>query len=283
MWFRDAPVWRIHLGERRLIRTIHSGLWPRRSAGCDSLEWVPRQDAEPWRGAVSALAQLLAGQGPGARAPQLQVVLSGAFVRWQILAWRPELTRPKELAAYASLRFTETFGKAARDWDVLHSPQPPGKAVPACAVDAALMQALRSVCQDSGARLDLVTPYFASALDRGCPALKSRLAWFGAIEPERVTLALLQNGDWLGLHSQRVEDHWRDVLPGMMARVAIAAGLAPASAALHLTGLGPAQVSGSAMPFVWLAPRDGILEPADARRMAPAVVTTSGASPRRRH
>ncbi len=195
-------------------------------------------------------------------------MLSGAFVRWQILAWRPELTRPAEVAAYARLRFTETFGKAARDWVVVNSPQPPGKAVPACAIDAAFMQALRTVCLDTGARLDRITPYFASVVDRWCPTLKSGLAWFGAIEPECVSLGLLRHGDWLGLHTQRVQDNWREVLPGMMARVGIAAGLAPAAAPLYLTGPGPRAVSDDGMPFVWLVPRDTMPESAGAYRMA---------------
>lgn len=283
MWFPEAPVWRIGLGEQRLVRTRHRGAWPRRSAAVDSLEWVPQQGTEPWRGAVSALAQLLGRQTPGARAPRLRVVLSGAFVRWQILAWRPELSRPEEVAAYASLRFTETFGKAARDWDVLYSPQLPGKAVPACAVDAALVQALRTLCTDTGARLELVTPYFAAAVDGGCPALKSGPVWFGTIEPECVTLGLLRKGDWLGLQSQRVADNWRDVVPGMMARVAIAAGLAPASAPLYLTGPGPAQGRDGALPFVWLAPRDSGAGATRADPMTRAAITTLGASPRGRH
>lgn len=255
MWSCKAPLWRIGLSERRLVRAAMIGTWPGREQTYDSLEWAPPENAEPWRGSVSALAQLLAAQGQGERAPVVQVVLSGSFVRWQVLPWQSELSGLAELATYARLRFTETFGKIASNWDVLHAPQPPGKAVPACAVDTALVQALRTVCADAGARLDLVTPYFASAVDRWCPTLKGQVVWFAAIEPQCVSLGLLRNGDWLGLNTQRSDGNWPDLLPGMMARIGVVAGLVPASAPLYLAGTGPRPAASAALPFVWLMPR----------------------------
>ena len=268
MWSRKAPLWRIGLSERRLVRARTTGTWPSRVLTCDSLEWAPVENAEPWRGSVSALAKLLAAPVPCERAPTVKVVLSGSFVRWQVLPWRTELSGLDELAAYARLRFTETFGKVASNWDVLHAPQPPGKAVPACAVDTAFVQALRTVCADAGARLDLVTPYFASAVDRWCPTLKGDVVWFAAIEPRCVSLGLVRNGDWLGLNTQRCDGNWSDLLPGMMARIGVVAGLGQASAPLYLTGTGPQPVASAALPFVWLTPRNIDSGPDGGSRLA---------------
>ena len=253
MWSPSSQTLHVALSAERLIVAKSAGLWPGKLAVCDSINCAPQDQAEPWRAAVSALAQWLAKKG-GSK-PTLHIVLSGRFVRWQLLPWRPEVTRPKELATYASLRFRETFGKTADDWQVLHSPQPPGKAVPACAVDAALMEALRTTCETAGARLAAVTPYFSCAFDRWCNVLDKKAAWFGLIESDCVSLGLLRDGNWIGLRTQRVDEDWCDVVPGMMAQIGIAAGLAETSPPLYLVGDGEPPPPALGLSFAWLQPK----------------------------
>jgi hypothetical protein len=148
--------------------------------------------AEPWRGAVDALGGWLATRA-GKRL-QLRVVLSGRFVRWQLLPWRTELSGRSETQAYAGVRFRETFGKVSESWEILPVAMPPGKTAPACAVDKALITALESVCKEHGARLQVVTPYFASAFDTWRAQLPGDVAWFGTVEVDSCTLGLLQGG-----------------------------------------------------------------------------------------
>ena len=253
MWSPRSPTLHIGLSAQRLTVAKTAGLWPGKLAVCDLIHCAEAAEAEPWRPAVTALARLLAE--PGYRKPRLHIVLSGRFVRWQLLPWRPELTQPKEVSAYASMRFRETFGKAADDWQVLHSVQPPGKTVPACAVDAALMEALRNTCEAAGARLAGVTPYFACAFDRWRTALKGKTLWFGLIESDCMSLGLLQGDNWLGLRTQRLDGDWRDALPGMMAQIGISAGLADSSAPLYLAGSGEPLATSAGLSFVWLQPK----------------------------
>ena len=253
MWSPSSQTLQVALSAQRLIVAKAAGLWPGKLAVCDSINCAPGLQAEPWRPAVTALAQWLAEKG--GRKPTLRIVLSGRLVRWQLLPWRPEVTQPKELATYALLRFRETFGKAADDWQVLHSLQPPGKAVPACAVDAALMEALRTTCEAAGARLATVTPYFSCAFDRWRDVLDKKAAWFGLIETDCVSLGLLREDNWTGLRSQRVDEDWRDVLPGMMAQIGIAAGLAEASPPLYLAGDSELPAPAVGLPFTWLQPK----------------------------
>lgn len=253
MWSPSARILHVGLAVQRVVVARPAGLWPGRPPACDAIDCAPGPQSEPWRPAVDALARWLAEKG-GPR-PTLHVVLTGRFVRWQLLPWRPELTRPHELAAYAALRFRDTFGKAADDWQVLHSPQPPGRAVPACAVDAALMAALRGTCESAGARLAAVTPYFAAAFDRWRGVLSKKSVWFGLVEPDCVSLGLLRDGTWIGLRTQRADADWRAVLPGMMAQTGIAAGLAEVSTPLYLAGEGEPPRSDAGLPFAWLQPR----------------------------
>lgn len=260
MWLPETV--RVGISARRLV-VVQSG-GPRPGATASVSFHRSASAAEPWRPALAALADWLAGRGAATR-PRLRIVLAGRFVRWQLLPWRAALTRPQELAAYATLRFRETHGKAVEDWQVLHAPQPPGKTVPACAVDAALLQALRGVGADSGARLVSVTPYFAAAFDRWRPMLKGKVVWFGLLEEDALSLGLLRAGDWVGLHTQRLDPErgdWRAVLPAMLARIGIPAGLDQA-APLYLAGAGAPPAPVDDLPFTWLRPRLGSL--ADAR------------------
>jgi hypothetical protein len=204
---------------------------------------------------LDALAHWLAAHD--AKKSTLHVVLSGRFVRWQLLPWRAELTQRSELATYATLRFREIFGKAADDWQILHSPQPPGKTVPTCAIDLALMQALRATCEAAGARLAVVTPYFASAFDHRRKALAGKTSWFGLIEADCLSLGLLQGGNWVALRSQRLDEDWRDVLPSMMVQMGIVANLADVQAPLYLVGEGGAQAPVPGLSFTWLASQVG--------------------------
>lgn len=257
MWSPDT----LHAGlsAQRLVLAGTGAMRPGRMLSCDSLECAPA-DAAPWQPAVAALAQRLAAQR--GRRPALRVVLSGRFVRWQLLPWRAELTRPQEVAAFAQLRFRETYGKAAEEWRVLHAPQPPGRAVPACAVDAALLDALRKTSKEAGARLAAVTPYFASAFDRWRGNLKNGSAWFGLIEPDCLSLGLLREGGWIGLRAQRLGEDWREALPGLMAQIGIPAGADAAPAPLYLAGEGEAPAPAADLPFTWLRPQATDCRPA---------------------
>lgn len=257
MWSRKT----LHVGfsAQRLVLAETDGMWPGKTSGYDSIYCAEETYPEPWRPAVAALARLFSERGEGK--PALRIVLSGRFSRWQLLPWCAAVTRPDEQAAYAALRFRETFGKVAESWQIAHAPQPPGMTVPACAIDTALLQALHSTCADAGAQLVAVTPYFASAFDRWRTALKGskgKMAWFGLIEPDGLSLGLLREGNWIGLRTQRCDgegDAWRDMLPGMMAQISIPAGFDEAAVPLYLAGSSEPPAPAEDMPFTWLQPK----------------------------
>lgn len=253
MWSPKSQTLRVGLSTQHLMLVKAEGMWSRTPASCARIECEPAAQAEPWRPVVKALAGVLAAQSP--TKITLHIVLSGRFVRWQLLPWRAGLTQSSELTAYASLRFREIFGKAAEDWQMLYAPQPPGTTMPACAIDVALMDALRSTCETAGARLAAVTPYFSSAFDQWRRSLGGKSAWFGLIESDCISLGLLQGGRWAGLHTQRLDGDWRRILPGMMAQMGIAAGLTESSPPLYLAGSEEAPQPVEDLPFMWLKPK----------------------------
>lgn len=245
-----APTWHVDLSAQRLTLARSA-----KSVAVETISLASGAAGEvdaPWQAAVAALAQWLATTKQ--KKPTLHVVLSGRFVRWQLLPWQAELGHPDELAAYAALRFREAYGKVADDWQVLHAPQPPGETVPACAVDSELVVALRATCEKAGATLAVVTPSFAAAFDRWHSTLNKKAVWFGLIESDGVSLGLLRGGHWIALRSQRVEQNWRDALPGMMAQMGIAGGVTDAHVPLYLAGGTGVDMPVADAAFTWLPP-----------------------------
>ena len=206
--------------------------------------------SEAWQPALETLTHWLVQKSKAKL--KLHVLLSGRFVRWQLLPWQDEVSRPKEIETYASLRFSSIFGKAASSWQVTHSPPRPGLPVPACAVDATLISALRKACDEAGVSLTSIEPYFSFEFDRLRSSLHKKAAWFGLIESDCVSLGLLRAGQWLGLRSQRIDGEWRDVLPGMMAQLGIAVGLKEESVPLFLTGGDNTPTPTAGLAFTWL-------------------------------
>ena len=198
----------------------------------------------PWRAPVQVLADWLAAQQGLACA--LRIVLSGRFVRWQLLPWRDELSAPGERRSLADLRFREMFGSLAQAWQVALAQLPPGRMAPACAVDQELLQALQAAVSgvggdadadaSSGVRLARVAPYFSLAFDHWRSRIRGPGAWFVLLESDGVSFGLLQDGDWRCLHSQRLDGDWRAVLPALLVQAGMAAGLGPQPLPLYLAG-----------------------------------------------
>lgn len=266
MWSPSGPVWRVGLSPRRLVRARRVGTWPAAGLTCDRIDCEPLDGAAPWQAAVTALTDLLAREQ--ARAPVIQGVLSGAFVRWQLIPWQSALTRQDEIAGYARACFAETYGAAVDTWTLRHPLQPPGRPMAACAVDTELLAALQVACAQAGARLDLVTPYFASAADHWRKAIRRGTSWLGLLEEDCVSLGLLREGEWLALHTRRVQGDGIDHLPGMMAQLSISAGLSGVRPVLYLAGDSAAPPARAEMPFVWLEPAMKRVRGAAGCRMA---------------
>lgn len=220
--------------------TLHSVIvvqkqtrWPNGASNFKHLDCPPIAGAPPWRSAVNALTEWLASQNPK---PLLHIVLSTRFTRWQVLDGKTELIHPEEVAAYAALRFKETYGKLAENWNLRHSPQPPGDSIPVCAVDAGLLEALHQMCKDTGARLVCVIPYFSAAFDHWNPSIKGSLRWFGVVEPDCISLALLSNKGFVSLRSQRLDTPLQDALPGLLTQMGVACGISAGTLPIYLVG-----------------------------------------------
>jgi hypothetical protein len=182
--------------------------------------------AAPWRAPLARLGAWLAEATSGAsaagRRPRLRLRLGAAHLRWQVLPWPAQIGSPAEFDAYARLRLRAVHGAAADGWRLQCAPLRAGRPTPVCAVDEALLAALHAL----PARLARIEPHFSAAHDRWQHRLRRGSAWFAAVEPVHLTLALLHDGQVQALRSLRHHggSRWAGALVAAQAQLALAAG-----------------------------------------------------------
>ena len=152
-----------------------------------------------------------------------RVVLSNRFVRYALVPWRAGLADAQEDLSYARHCFTKVYGKAASQWEMRLSRQPPEMPRVASAVDPELLEGLRSVCQRGGVSLRSIQPHLMVAFNGARGQLRQRSAWLALLEPGHLCLALLRDGHWSRVRNLRIEGSWREELPLILEREAFLA------------------------------------------------------------
>lgn len=275
-----SPSWhdRLHVcltpGHVALVR-LARGLTPRVA---DHAVIACPQPAIPadWAPALETLRQALAGRQW--RRASARVVLSGHFVRSQLVDWDASLTDAESQRALLLYRFGQTWGEAAAGWDYRWSEAPPPASCLAAAIDPGLLAGLREAFADPGLHVPLssVQPWLAAAFNRFRKDIDGRGDWLLLAEPGRLTLARFRDGEWVGLHSQQVGESWGVELPAILSRVQLVAGLAevPGRLCVHAPGLPdsafrlPEGWSGSVLRLPAVPGLPGDVEPALAMALA---------------
>jgi hypothetical protein len=258
--FAERPALRVALLENRLVIGRERRRGDSATDSAEVLELTPALDQVPaWQPALVALGGWLRERQ--LKRAKLQVFLGGQLVRWQLLEWQPQLASPQELKAYVQLRFRATFGAAADGWRVVHAEPVPGRSLPACAIDEALLAELKNLQDTVDATLVSVVPHFSAAFDRWRGSVGESMAWFGVAEPGVLTLGLLHSGVWQGLRSVRHagSTDWRAVLSALQAQMQLASGVdvAEQPAPLYLVDCNAELQDSSDPRLVWLSPQSG--------------------------
>jgi hypothetical protein len=150
--------------------------------------------APAWSAALDRLAALLAAEPPAAA----RLRLSGQFCRFALAPWHRGLSAGEE-QALARAVLVETYGEAARGWEVRVDNLKRGAALVVCAVDADLLAGLQRCFASAGWRLESVEPLFAAAL-AGVPAGDAAEAsWHALLEPGWCSAALLEGNAFLAV------------------------------------------------------------------------------------
>lgn len=162
-----------------------------------------RSGDAPWQPWVDALADWL-GERSGRRF-DLRVVLSDAFVRYQLLPWQAGISGNSEWRSYAGYRFREVYGDRAAGWSTQVATTPPGETALATAIDAPLLDALRAL-PGKPSKLVSVQPRFVAGYNQWRRKLRGRNCWFGSSELGRVCLGFIDKGRWMAIRNETCDE-----------------------------------------------------------------------------
>lgn len=180
---------------------------------------LPASDGS-WAAAVEGLGTILSG-----KKGEAAVVLADQFVRYTLLPWNETLKSAEQWNALASHRFTTLHGPKAGEWQINVAETAPMGPRLACAVDRALIEGLAQTFVKANVRLVSVQPFLVAAFNRIRKSVGNGSCWIVVEEPGRLTLALIQRGQWLAIRTRRADKSWREVLPEMLERESAFLGL----------------------------------------------------------
>lgn len=148
-----------------------------------------------------------------AASARLRVVLSNHFVRYTVLAWSDAVGSQAEWQSFAEHSFASIYGEVAQEWSVRVSGGKRGKARVACAIDTALLGRLVAL-----PNVVSIQPHFMAAFNARRRALRERSFWFVVHESGRLTLALVQSGEWKLVRNRHACDPWIEYLDDLLER-----------------------------------------------------------------
>lgn len=158
--------------------------------------------APDWQAAVDLLDRALTE--PRWRKVQADVRLSSHFVRLHLLPWSEALATDAERLAYARMELEAIHGERVAGWTLTIDDAPVGAPAPVCAVDTALLEAVRASCRRAGLTVCSIRPAFAVALQQRRARARHARSGFAYAESGRVTLALYEGHTCRWLTNPRV-------------------------------------------------------------------------------
>jgi len=164
----------------------------------------------------------------GQRGGRLEVVLSNAWVRFVIVPWQEALANEALALEFARVLFHDQYGEASNGWHLSLTPFYPGRPRIAVALDARWYGALKDLAARCRLRLSSVRPALAAVLGRIGHELPPD-ALLAMVEPRRLALLQLAQGEWHNVHNRMLPADWTPHLPGFItqARAALGAFHAP--------------------------------------------------------
>jgi hypothetical protein len=219
--FRDRLLVSLAPGAVSWVR-LTRGVRPRVSAK-RALAVDPEYGAEPWSGAVAALAP----EAEQWRRERLAVtvVLSNHFVRYTVVPPAARSTSAKEALALARFHFSKVHGERAAAWDVRLSPASAGASL-ASAIDIALLEAIKACFQPRGkARLVSIQPYTMAAFNFWRGRIDRHGAWLLLVEPGTACVAMLAGKGWASVQNVKsayaAPDKWPALLDREKHRISV--------------------------------------------------------------
>jgi hypothetical protein len=232
-----SPSWRsrveILLGRDRVaVGRLRRGFRDVPEA-CHSEPCARMEKRSAWQDAVEALDKVL--RAFACRGAAATVILSNAYVRYQVVPWLDQFSAGAERDALARHGFRRTYGDAAEGWAVRVSDEGYGAPAIASAVDRELPDAVTAAADRHGLRLASVQPYLMWAFNRWRPIVAEADFCLALVENGHACLALATGGRWLAVRSAPLaEGDPQSALAALVERELCLAALDPARVKVYV-------------------------------------------------
>jgi hypothetical protein len=195
--FRDRLI--IGLAPARLTALRISGRWrPKIHARYEQA--LRSGEQSHWDEVIAALEILL--EQPDWGACQVSVVLSSHFVQYLVIP-RGEGLSAQSQNDLAQLIFRNTFGELSHEWDLRTSPSAHQSTL-ASGVPMQFLMALHDACEGR-AILRSIQPGLMPIYNALRPQIVDGSGTLAVVEPGRISLAVISNGQWESIVSRAGE------------------------------------------------------------------------------
>ncbi len=184
------------------------GVW-RKSIQAEALWSVPEcAKSERVKAVVDTISSNVASAMPAARAT---VVLSNRWAHFAHIAVHDGLNA-RERDNYVRHKFKAIFGDVATTWMLRINSADVMGGVIVSAVEAALVEGIRSALTPAFGANVSIQPHFSAAFNRIRAEIHDESAWLVVQESKQVVMGRLQEGRWESLASRHVRDTSADAL-----------------------------------------------------------------------
>ncbi len=228
-WWREQL--RVSLGADRVSVQRRSRGPRRRERDTSRFDVAQTADAPEWRPAVGAF--FAAADAASWRGADLEIILSGHFVRYLALPWVDNLSA-QDMQAYAQHQMQAVFGADAGVWSVCVGRAATGQPRIAGAIETALLDELRAQSASRGFHLNSLRPLLDAAVAALPAGGGAPEGWLAVVEPGRLSISRLERGHCVSVRSAAYSGGHEGPLLSLLEQDALCTGVATQKAKLYL-------------------------------------------------
>jgi hypothetical protein len=147
-----------------------------------------------WKAAMHMLEAVLAN--PEWQNSDATLILSNHFIRFLMLPWSEVDLDEAEKRSLLQERFLEVYGESSEIWDLRLNEGVFGFPSLACAMQASMLEQIKSAFSASSIRLKSIQPFLMTAFNLCRKSLGKGTAWFILAEQGIFCIGLLHKGRW---------------------------------------------------------------------------------------
>lgn len=154
-------------------------------------------------------------------------VFSNAFVRYVVLPWNAEISGKQERDSYLQHVFFQNFGELSKDWLLCEHVASYGSASIASSIHQELFKQVEAAFEAADLPLKAAHPLIMLAINQAIAYVRrnqlSHDFWLVCMENKRLTLALIQRGEWRLVRNVALEADNNEQLHIMLRRESLLA------------------------------------------------------------